>query len=384
MKYFVTIPYQVSKNPNKKYTITYNIEAQNKLEAKRIAINKFNEFMQFTYASWVRTIFDTEIRIRKKIGGKEIDAEMVESRLKELESPDLEVKLKALTDLKELEDDRAVKPLLERFSKSEARVKVAMLDTIRKCGDVYNVPALMELYDREEDPFVRATLVKVVGYLGDASHIPFLKKALEDPNSRVIANTIEALEQIGGDTSFRLIMEHVDSDSPRIKANAIAAIYRMRGLILKETIEEMFTAGDESMRASAIYIVGELKLLDSFELLDRAFNDPSSKVRINCVKSLGKLGTRESIQLLIRSLGEITDPDMLEEIKRALIHCENYLLVGKLLLEALKKDTGTPTELLDEVIQTWQQKNRDRRNIFSRLNLQVKKFFSHVIRQFNT
>ncbi|MFW5782015.1 MAG: HEAT repeat domain-containing protein, partial [Candidatus Muiribacteriaceae bacterium] len=69
------------------------------------------------------------------------------------------------------------------------------------------LPELVKMLSPDSHPFVRATLVKAVAFMGKEKHVRDLFPFLDDPDNRVRANTVEALELTGSNEIYAEIMK---------------------------------------------------------------------------------------------------------------------------------------------------------------------------------
>ncbi len=137
--------------------------------------------------------------------------------------------------------------------------KMEVLLQLVRIGDSAVVDILLEALEREEDPWLLALLVKTIGALGDATCVRRLARFLSHPNTRVVANTIEALEMVGDESCIELIEPFLSSEDNRIRANAVKAMYMWEPARAFSVLEGMCFSLKEWMRASAVYC---LKVID--------------------------------------------------------------------------------------------------------------------------
>jgi hypothetical protein len=63
-KFKVTIPYWDS-GVKKRFESEFIVEAVDKKDAEKLAIKSFNEYEKNNYASWVRLMYEAEIRVEE-------------------------------------------------------------------------------------------------------------------------------------------------------------------------------------------------------------------------------------------------------------------------------------------------------------------------------
>lgn len=113
---------------------------------------------------------------------------------------------------------------------------------------------------QDEDPFVRASAVRLLGRLKTPGVRRILQQAIKDADPRVRANAIEALSEgenrAGMDAS---LLWDPDMDS-RSRANRVAALLREGKTEAGAVLIDMLRASELSERLSALWVVEELGL----------------------------------------------------------------------------------------------------------------------------
>lgn len=236
--------------------------------------------------------------------------------------------------LGEIGDKRAVDPLVNAIADPNEWVRLQAVEALGKVGDSKIALLLSQFLETEKDDRVKATLIKVVGILGDARMISILVPYLKDRDMRVRANAIEALESLGDDKIREFIMPMIETSNHRIKANIAKALFNMGDYTGLNLLKRMIKDKNEWMRAAAAWALGEIKSKEAVKLLLESIGDEFWFVDKNIIKSLAKTGksviqplvnllkkkkasTRARISAII-TLGEIGD-------KRALKHLINAM-----------------------------------------------------------
>jgi len=148
----------------------------------------------------------------------------------------------------------------------------------------------------EKDPRTRATAVKILGPLLDPRDLAKILAFLEDPNDRVVANTVEILEAIGGLRVLEFIQKQRKHRNNRVRANALRALWRYGIRDIGDDIEIMLRDSKDLMRASAVWLIGEIGRGESRirNLLKIVEKDRSEMVRRNIRRARSKLGLDKS------------------------------------------------------------------------------------------
>ena len=119
-------------------------------------------------------------------------------------------------------------------------------------------PALAQL-DRETDDWVLATLLKTVGQLGSAIHVPRIQRFLVPPASpRVVATTVEAIATLDAEAGFALLVPLLSATDSRVQASAIGAMIAVEKKAALETLVAMSRSPKSQARESAVHCLKRL------------------------------------------------------------------------------------------------------------------------------
>ncbi len=143
----------------------------------------------------------------------------------------------------------------------------------------------------DPDRHVRATVVKMLGLLEDDLAVRALLEAVTDGDRRVIANSVEAIERLGRAELSGLVRVFTSHPNNRIRANAIKALWSLgeRGSDVLALLDRMLEEGDEMRRLSATWLLGEIDHPRRIEKLQHiAKSDASARVRAKARAILGE------------------------------------------------------------------------------------------------
>jgi HEAT repeat protein len=171
---------------------------------------------------------------------------------------------------------------------------------------------LVERLEKEEDPTVKSQILRVIGKLGDESHLELLKSMLENPESdyRIRANALEGLGYIDVPNIFEYIVPYLSDNDNRIKANAVIAAWKHDKESTFKIIADMMKSGDVTMRDSAAYSLLVLKPRDAKVI---------SLVKESFIKEIEP----DVINKLANCLAELGDEKMVEEFKGMVTHASS-------------------------------------------------------------
>lgn len=133
----------------------------------------------------------------------------------------------------------------------------------------------------DPDGFVRATAARILGEVGDASHVESLARHLRsdsDPIARQRA--AESLTQLGGEVAIAALIEGLSDPMERVR---LAAVQGLREYDTRRALEQLsaLLLEDDSweVRSQAAAALGESGLPEALAVLEGAVDDPHEFVR---------------------------------------------------------------------------------------------------------
>lgn len=184
------------------------------------------------------------------------------------------------------------------------------------------LPLLLDRLDRESDRWVLATLVKGIGGMGAAVHLPRVQRFLNVPDDpRLVANTIEAICALDPDVGFTLITPLLQSGDSRVQANAVFALYHHEKQAALQTLGRMTSSTQKSVRLAAIHCLIRLGDEDCQRLLVRVLIvEEDADIQCRIFDYLEKSGQPAIVEELrqIRGRG-FYDPGRLEGLVTTLM-----------------------------------------------------------------
>lgn len=153
------------------------------------------------------------------------------------------------------------------------------------------LPFLVDMLKSEKDPFVIASIVKLVGKYGGPENIEVLSAFLNHDDPRVRANTIEGLELAGTEKIIAYIVPFINDADNRIRANAVKALSKFRSDEMIEVLGSMIKSEQLWMRDSAIFALQQVASEQAVDLLCGAVMDSEKNISNNAMQALIKIGS---------------------------------------------------------------------------------------------
>lgn len=227
-------------------------------------------------------------------------SEICKNLVQLLEDPNSQVRMQAAETLGFLQFREGVDQLITSLTDPNDWVRVQAAGALGRIGNPFTAKILAQHLETETEPHVRATLVKSMGLIGDETISPLLAIYLDDADSRVRANCVEALTQlkISRDDLRETISKLVNDPSNRVRANVAISLLDLGEDKGREILKKMIKSKDEFMRASAAYAFGETGEAEDRPAIISLLGDPSFLVRKNAVNGLFKHGVKTLPELL--------------------------------------------------------------------------------------
>lgn len=153
------------------------------------------------------------------------------------------------------------------------------------------LPQMIEMLKNEKDPYVIASLVKLVGKYGGAAHVEALSVFLGHEDPRVRANTIEGLELAGTEKIIAYIVPFINDVDNRIKANAVKALSKFKSDEMLEVLGSMIKSEHLWMRDSALFALQQIASDQAVDLLCIAAQDAEKSIANNAMQALIRIGS---------------------------------------------------------------------------------------------
>ncbi len=195
-----------------------------------------------------------------------------------LKDEDPDVRRNATNALRKIESPNAVPHLIPLLEDPNYDVRVQAVIALARCSPDKAVDLFTQKLAQEENSIVRATLVSCLGDCAGAGHQEILARYLNDPDPRVISNTIEAIQKVGRRkpdprliSQLEGLLSHEDN---RVKSNAIKALWIWNEFSVLDNLRDLLHNPDESHRQSAVFVLGEIgQAIARSKPLTQAVND---------------------------------------------------------------------------------------------------------------
>lgn len=207
--------------------------------------------------------------------------------------------------------------LLQDIRSADTEKKLVILDLLRDVDDPMVMPALVEYAQAEQDEFVLAEVLKILGMIGKEEIIPTLEAFLAHRDSRIRSNAAEALEEIGGKLVVKSLVPLLEDDDNRVRATVAKIVSKHGETNVLSTVAGMLRSVEIWMRESATYALAYIPYEEAVDLLLEAMLDVNPEVQKKAIGGLANLRPRKAVEFLNRIVAS-GDPSLVPEAQKAL------------------------------------------------------------------
>ncbi|MBI3038142.1 HEAT repeat domain-containing protein [bacterium] len=192
-------------------------------------------------------------------------------------------------------------PIFNSCLRSPQRwLRLNTIEALANLGAKSYVPLFLETLKKEEDIWVRATLISAISKLGDQTHIKVISDNLKHSDARVRANSIEGLLRLGGEEAKKIIEPYLRDPSDRVRVNSAMALWKMGDVSVTGTLIGMLKEPTKWIKASSAYALGEMQCSKAVPELLQLLASQEDVVYKNVVEALGKIADSQAIIPLLK------------------------------------------------------------------------------------
>ncbi|MFW5782384.1 MAG: HEAT repeat domain-containing protein, partial [Candidatus Muiribacteriaceae bacterium] len=150
---------------------------------------------------------------------------------------------------------------------------------------------IKDMLKEEKDPFVLATLIKSIGYLGSQENLRDIIEFIKHNDPRVRSNTIESLAMLGKNRGAeQLILPLVKDSNPRVRITAANYIMTYTDdNHVDSLIQDMSSSSNVSDRVSVLFLIENIPSPKYFSTVKKLSDDKNRMVSEKAESLLTKL-----------------------------------------------------------------------------------------------
>ncbi|MFC1744448.1 Npt1/Npt2 family nucleotide transporter [Candidatus Riflebacteria bacterium] len=276
------------------------------------------------------------------------EKEMIQPLVKALKSQEPQIRLNAAIALGHSRNPKALPILIDAINDREEEVRDAVCEAIGKQGGQPILKPLLEQLAVENVKKVKATIIKSISKLESEDVKNILIENLKDSDTRIIANSIEALHNFKDNREvLEIVKPFITHKNHRIRANTAVLLinskireYQAKGT---DTLTKMLYNRNKMMRCSALIAFGEVNREEYLSFLVNALGDDEPEVRYNAVKAIGKIPSTRTIPDLLDMFGDRDERVRKETINTLALFGEQ---VNPLLMEIIESESSLSKKTL--------------------------------------
>ena len=151
------------------------------------------------------------------------DKRAVRPLIKLLSDPSADVRHQTAHALGNLEDPAAAEPLAAALRDSDADVRSAAAQSLSQLG-LTTAPAALIEATKDKNPDVRQNAIQALGQIRDPKSVPTLRVALNDSNADVRDAAIDALSEVRDSSALEALVAALKSTDPNVRRQAAEAL----------------------------------------------------------------------------------------------------------------------------------------------------------------
>jgi HEAT repeat protein len=227
-----------------------------------------------------------------------------------------------------LDAKNAETSLIEALFDVNPEVRAKAAGALGKIKSDRSIVKLTELLVAEPVPYVRTRVSQALGAIGNPSVIHYLVNILKDPEWWVRVRAVEALEQLGKESTPSLLIALEDED-PEVRRRSALALERIgyveqilqeygedqykpelrkilfliaqAGVI--ESLSDKLSKADKNLQKRIVRLLGEAETADAADpLIDLLKNTEDWTLQARIIQSIGKVDAQKAIPTLIHYL----------------------------------------------------------------------------------
>jgi HEAT repeat protein len=236
--------------------------------------------------------------------------------------PRVEIRVKAINELGDIADNRAVEPLIQVLISDLATIRTAAAEALGKIGDVRAVrPLIYTMEDAENAPTGLMKLIYMRSGLVKGRRIPWcsIKYDFEVAaiTSTLYSEARKAIIKIGSPAIESLLEIFEGDHGGQLWREAARLLWEIGDSQARQAINRVLKHENPYIRAKLVQILGEIYDNRIDEILIQSLEDEDWGVRWAAVKALKQKTSPKAVAALIKAL-EDTNPDVRKEAEEAL------------------------------------------------------------------
>lgn len=164
-----------------------------------------------------------------------------------------------LATLDRLNNPRLKPSVQKLFGHSNPTVQIHAIRAYGRLAGPAALKVLDRMYGAAETEVIKSAILMSMGEVCEPGNIQFITRHFTERGDRLLANAIEALDNVGSLENSVLLEPFLAHPSPRVRANAVVALWRMGSFSALATLVELLNSNDESTLKTGLYALAEVQ-----------------------------------------------------------------------------------------------------------------------------
>ncbi|MCX7875372.1 MAG: HEAT repeat domain-containing protein [Melioribacteraceae bacterium] len=214
---------------------------------------------------------------------------------------DENVRVAALENLPFFDDERVINILNNSLKVETQKCKIAAIKALAHTEDKHAIELLLKSL-KDNDPWIKINAIRSLVFHNyyEAEEI-FIKLALNENSIPVKITALEALGDIGKDSSVIVLTKFISDENKDISSAAIKSLGKIKSNEAINPLLNLLKSHDETNKLLAIEVLSNKNNDEIIEALSWvASTDNNFNVKIKAIESLSNIGSKKSIDTLIK------------------------------------------------------------------------------------
>lgn len=230
-------------------------------------------------------------------------------------------------DLKEGQQLNAQQILLHKMRLGSRYVVFEAMERLTESCDPSLAGSLIDYFKQEKDEYKISYLLRLMGRIDDPRIPELLESYLDHEDSRIVANSIEALWDFNRPDLADKFTDFATSSDNRIRANAVKGLHRYSPALAEQHITEMVNSNNIALQDSGVFLLRTIRPANLAELLEVANHSRYATVRLKAL-DIQPPNPEETKQAEMFLKEDFEQPDP----RRDLLLLAGFLIAGIILL----------------------------------------------------
>jgi HEAT repeat protein len=222
----------------------------------------------------------------------------------EVSESDLIMSTKSAAEREILKADKSIGFIISRDNDSplnsdSVMTRMEALQDIINEGDPAGLPEVIARLAIETDNKLKATILIIIGQLGEESDLSHVVPYLRHKDSRIRATAVEVAGMMNPENIVDLLSPFLDDDDNRTTANAVVAIGREPSVNIIPALKRLASSSNPNYKKSCIYAIAQLEDKRLLEILRTLSKDPDNEVADQAC---------DAISMICRSVDNSSEP----------------------------------------------------------------------------